>query len=929
MSASHHQSGAEDDIPLQDQLHELQQQMQQIHQDIEEIHGRIQQTSQEAQGTQQQMRDDIDTTLQSFQQLDQQTQHFVQQLGQHFDEAQRTTLQSDIYRQQREEVLRQQIEETQRTILQSDLHRQQREEVLQTSLQQLQRQVDGTRQKMQQVDHEAQDSREKLIESQLQVQQQVKEALEKIQKMGQQAQHSQQQQFEKMQQQIREAEKVSRPQDLTPQGLLSQEDFNQFLHAQYCVQSVLMKPIQGIPFPRLFIILPEPTTVAGGQGRPCALQFRLHFLCECAAHTIPRHHNNPHEAHLTKHPGYNLDNQSVFIYKYGSYLLTMMYMVKYGARVGGLVVPPFLGLNRAIEDRGHLQSIKNISRLVDDTITHLQEANGSVDNDVSTPRSLNAIEFTELKSHLKVKDGECSLGGLSQMEIQRSSYTSICSDHLRYCYDSALQQLKRDINTNASKWNGVEIKVIATSEAMIKLSNDALGKLLKVQHMKYWPPVTTINLRLEDHHSTSSSTRDIFGILNGFGSLSLDFGRLKIKADGVSQDDVKGMSIEIHDLRDLTLNDLDFIQQYRPIALAISKAPEKDDDSRLVSILQHNPSIMILSIECHMGRYAAVINLVQSTREDMLKGGSRPELRILLQHDSKKRVDGKFENTVEVRFEGYGISTTETELKCHQFKTADPEECDFLRQYGWSIKTLVAPGSFSDHLAKLLNESTQERGSRIASIDITPTSLTAAGLISISQVINRSKGLTNLRLSLRHIRQQPQLEKALLLLEQYKDRVTSVHMSDWCEESCLSQIKRVLPDRSRFPRLEEFSVDCMLWKQDLRDIARQWITSMISSQSPHRTPLKVLKVKINLQREDWEAVIKAINHSTLEELHINNCYFPQERLRLLVDYIVDSGVSSLPLRVLNLKGTDLKDNYSTRAMFARIEEKAPQVEILK
>jgi len=496
-----------------------------------------------------------------------------------------------------------------------------------------------------------------------------------------------------------------------------------------------------------------------------------------------------------------------------------------------------------------------------------------------------------------------------------------------------LQQSKHDTDTNNGELNKVNVRIIATYEVMIKLLKDELREELNLQLEESRTCWTTISMELDGHHPASSSITDIFGCRSGFIILILNFSQLEMNAICVTTKNSWGrvlhrrMVIVIHisDLSDLTLDDLEIIRQYHPIVLEISKMPEREYEDRLVSIVQHNPSIKSLDVECDMKLFTAVINLVKTTRENMLKGGSCPELHTLKLHDSKKGVDG-FENRVEVRFEGYDISATK--LWCNQFGSADPGECDLIRQYGWSIKTLVVPGSFSDHHAKLLDESTEELSSGLEHLDITPTSLTAAGLDAMDRVINRSEDLTYIRLSLKDLRQEQQLEKALLVLVRYRDRVTSVYMSNWCEESCLTKIKRVLPDRSHFFRLTEFSVDCTNWDHGLNDIARQWIISMISA---HHIPLKVLGVKVDFQPQDWEAVIKAVDLSKLEKLHLDDSSFSQEQLELLVDRIADSNISPLPLKLLDLKGSGVEkvdDTALVRATLARMKKFAPQVEIV-
>jgi hypothetical protein len=101
--------------------------------------------------------------------------------------------------------------------------------------------------------------------------------------------------------------------------------------------------------------------------------------------------------------------------------------------------------------------------------------------------------------------------------------------------------------------------------------------------------------------------------------------------------------------------------------------------------------------------------------------------------------------------------------------------------------------------------------------------------------------------------------------------------------------------------------------------------------SAHHIPLKVLGVKVDFQPQDWEAVIKAVDLSKLEKLHLDDSSFSQEQLELLVDRIADSNISPLPLKLLDLKGSGVEkvdDTALVRATLARMKKFAPQVEIV-
>ena len=176
-------------------------------------------------------------------------------------------------------------------------------------------------------------------------------------------------------------------------------------------------------------------------------------------------------------------------------------------------------------------------------------------------------------------------------------------------------------------------------------------------------------------------------------------------------------------------------------------------------------------------------------------------------------------------------------LENRESEIVDPAVCTFIRQYGWSITTFIVPESFSDTLAKLMDESTQEKGSRIAHLDMTPTSLTTPGLDAMNRVIDRSQGLTYLRLSLENLGKDQQEQKALDLLRRHKDRLTSLRLVD----SDLSSIADNF-SRDSFPLLEEFFVMTNYYL----DASPEWIRSMVSVPPRQRTSLRAVGMGIYL-----------------------------------------------------------------------------------
>jgi len=850
---------------VQQQMEELLERIQQDGQKTEDALTNIQQTDQQREHTQQQAQDQIDQILQTLQQMN-----------------------------------RQHIEEAEHITQQLNLHRQQWEEALQTSQQNQQQQTEAVQQMLQRLDQE---SLQQIQQIRQQMQKQIDKVLNNVQQLCQKAEHPQQQHEPSLLQLHGTGSAKQDHDSLLPEWARqdTSQVFDHFIQVQYRVQAVLAQPSPKLPIPRLFIILPAPTAAVDGQGASPSMQFRLHFLCECGSHTMDKDCSQPHEVHLANHPGYDLDNQEEFIKKYGSYLLTMMYMAKYGIKTRGLVVPPLLGLN--------VGEGESIGQLINDAISHLKEtATGCLDADTTAPQNLDASELANLKSYLKIKDGQYFSGGLSQMKIQREHYAWICSEHLRECYESTLQQLRYNTYSRDAVWHGNEVKVKSRETA--QLIYDNLGRLFRIQDVESWRSITETDLKLDS--STLGPTTGTLCGLDDLESSSLDFGRFTMSAKDIFRYEIKDVVISISDTSAPTLDDLEFLQQCPPATLAISKTQQKDDN-HLADIFHHNLSITSLRIDCDLNRFIAVIDLVCSTREKILQSGIWPTLRMFeLIHP---------EINFKVSFdEGSPAHDTapRIDLGTCQSYVVEPDVYNSIRQHGLSAITFVVTASFSDGLAKLLDQSIQTNESRIARIDITPTSITTDGLQAMNQAIDRLQGLTYFRLCLENLSEESQKEKALQLLEQHKGRLTSLHLGGAKVEDWLPKISGTFT-YGGFPVLKELFVESRPTTGQLSHSGGQQIVMMASR------PLKVLGVDLDLQPQDWEGLVKVINLSTLEELHFNPDFIRHNQLKLLVDRIADSGVSPLPMRILDFKGNEYRE--STREMITRIQEKAPHVRI--
>jgi hypothetical protein len=207
-------------------------------------------------------------------------------------------------------------------------------------------------------------------------------------------------------------------------------------------------------FPRLFIVLPKEVHGPDKIVNPFEGQFRLYFLCECGAHTMPEGCVTPHQIHLAGHKGYDIIKPAEFFEKFGQYVVAQMYMVKYGFKATGLVVPPLEtrsiveGLNSAW---GHLDSVKrNIASLVEDSIGFLEDwTSRGTDNLAADKGSMQMDRITArtggdqslLQRYLRIQDKDKGYGNLYAMVTTQGFVKWVCTDHYRKKYPSGFYEM--------------------------------------------------------------------------------------------------------------------------------------------------------------------------------------------------------------------------------------------------------------------------------------------------------------------------------------------------------------------------------------------------------------------------------------------------------------------------------------------------------
>ncbi|KAF9997932.1 hypothetical protein BGZ65_006510, partial [Modicella reniformis] len=840
----------------------------------------------------------------------------------------------------------------------------------QEQLRQLQQRIDDFIQKVQQTEQKMHQRIEDVVERLQQTDQrtyQLKQQIEDVLQQTDQQTHHQQpqtgntiQQGHQMLQHMHETNQGNRQEmpshqqtrdevgrNLKETHQLERQEFDRFMAIKSYAQALLTRTFKELPVPRLFIILPNIPGIVDKDEMSSSLQFRLYYLCECGDHTMTEDTKGYHEIHLAEHPGYDLDNHKGLFDKYGSYLLIMLYMVKYGAVANGRVVPPLQSLKIAKKidmDKSRL------SRQVSDMISYLEDTfhiNGS-DMDQTANWEVESSELAQLKSYLNVKEGENIFGNLHSTTTQNRHCVWVCSGHQREYHESTTQQLKDVIIADDGEYSEEigNIKIKISSNTLAKRFYDAAGKVRWIQSLDNRWSLTALDLKLDFNFSLTTSTAHILLNLNSIDSLVLDFIRLLLSA-GTSPDGTRYMKIEMEQLSDLTSDDLKFIHQYHHDQLTIKSTPKDTDEDRLVGIMQHSFKLEVLCIGCVAVRSPAVIDLVISTREKALQSGHSFPLRTLemmdeglIPCDSPCTYRNRISSTVTFSsvFKEFDMRTN-VKLLTPVPAAKDNPINNFFRQYGWTFVTLETTWAFTDIHASLLYDSIRERGSRITTFGVDPCSLTTPGLDAIDLVIRKSPSLVSLGLRFTSLDVTNQLDKTLLLLERYQERLDRVVLKGTPIETWLPKVIQAYPTRNNFPKLTKLNLGQWYDRSNIPHDCVHWVMAMVSApplpsstsaMEPHEqsTRLKGLGLhKASLQPEDWVSVIKAIDFEALEWLKLEGTNASMKELELLVHRITDGERPPPQLRSVYLN-KQLLDNDDARALCSTLSRKAPLVKIV-
>ncbi|CAO3568642.1 unnamed protein product [Mortierella alpina] len=258
------------------------------------------------------------------------------------------------------------------------------------------------------------------------------------------------------------------------------------------VQAVLTQTyeLHEYPIPRLFVVLPQDPS-GWDATNPFSNKFRLYFLCECGEHT--KSIDSKTEIHFAKHEGYEIARPTEFFQLYGSHVLTILKMLKFGISVAGVAVPAISHLVRAdVVDQveAYLKVLKDIEPRMDRVIDWMDkisvnegEAVDEFARQMENKEALAGADLRKLNTFLGAKDGDNALGNLYRTVTDEGHVKWVCIDHFRENYqESTAEDFQRMLDSVAGSFDKskgrVEVKL--RSRVLAEQFFTAFGKARSV-----------------------------------------------------------------------------------------------------------------------------------------------------------------------------------------------------------------------------------------------------------------------------------------------------------------------------------------------------------------------------------------------------------------------------------------------------------------
>jgi len=428
------------------------------------------------------------------------------------------------------------------------------------------------------------------------------------------------------------------------------------------------------------------------------------------------------------------------------------------------------------------------------------------------------------------------------------------------------------------------------------------------------------------------------------------------------------VDLTIKQLSGLYSTALKFFQRDQLTRLTIRQTPLRNDENPLIDILSKFPSLSHLVIGCEGSRAFAVINLVVSTREKILEQGGSSNLRTfelmdndlapfetsIVYYDNHTHIQSHLSFT-----EGSKSFNMRTWLRLRETSKAanDDSVYDFAVRYGWSIEHFDGYLTGRNTFVEILNHIPNTKSLQFSNLMVHTKDLVDSDIDYLAKIVQRSPNLKSIDLCI-DLNQSVQVQKVESVLHRYGTIVSRMYLNGTIH-SGWSKIVSTFPNRNSLPELQSIE----LWinsNATLQSDFASWIIAMVTAPSrvstspvlarhplqsivdepsthsrikptvPWKPTKKLTLRRLSLRSDDWRALMRGIDFTAVESLDFRWSNLSQDPFKLLFNRIALSNASNLPLKVLDIRGTEIveKTNYKTlETMLAELQRKAPGLKV--
>ncbi|KAG0047837.1 hypothetical protein BGZ83_007194 [Gryganskiella cystojenkinii] len=229
------------------------------------------------------------------------------------------------------------------------------------------------------------------------------------------------------------------------------------------------------PIPRLFVILPSRTSFKD-RLNPLVDKYRLYFLCECDVSSGDGTRTRPN-IHFAKHDGYDLERPTEFFRKYGSYILTLLQLLRFSVIAASFAVPMIAGIGQGLGagiDNAEEAVREQLADKVDEAIEFLRDLpstdlvktgndleDDDLRDDTCTIEALEGADLRHLALFLKNRDPTQILGNLYRLARPDGTIKWVCLDHYREEYKMIdKRHFEEFVTANSGTYQAYEGKVV-------------------------------------------------------------------------------------------------------------------------------------------------------------------------------------------------------------------------------------------------------------------------------------------------------------------------------------------------------------------------------------------------------------------------------------------------------------------------------------